>query len=278
MSVVKVEEVDSAEEFLAATLALRNRNPVLTNLLGSIAMSVTTGRSYERCRWWIVEDQGQVVAAALRTAPHLLVLSPMTTEAARALVDKVTAADPDFPGVSGPVASVDAFTNASGLTYSPSMHELIYVLGELKVPRVNGSARATNASDQDLIPSWYRAFIAEAGLIGDPDNGRIAGMTSDGKFMVWEVDGEVVSYAGNAPIVETGPERIGRVGPVYTPPEKRRRGFGAAVTAAVTRRLQEDGCTTVMLYTDANNPISNSIYRQIGYEQVFEWIELKRMS
>jgi predicted GNAT family acetyltransferase len=55
-----------------------------------------------------------------------------------------------------------------------------------------------------------------------------------------------------------------RIGPVYTPPEHRRHGYGAAVTAACTRDAlrSADG---VVLFTDLANPVSNSIYQQIGY-------------
>lgn len=278
MSVVKAKALDSPAEFLEATLLLRNENPVLTNLLGSIATGVLNGRHYDECFWWVVEDRAKIVAAALRTAPHLVVLSPMDAAAAEVLATEMATSHPDFPGISGPSQSVQVFASASGFAYSPGMHELIYVLKELRVPNVPGRARPSNEGDRHLLPAWHRAFITEAGLLGEPDDDRIASMTANGDFLVWEVDGEVVSYAGHAPIVETSNERIGRVGPVYTPPQHRRRGYGAGVTAEVSRKLQRDGCTTVMLYTDAANPISNSIYQAIGYEQVYEWVELKRTS
>ncbi|MDP9319178.1 MAG: hypothetical protein M3O94_08950, partial [Actinomycetota bacterium] len=57
---------------------------------------------------------------------------------------------------------------------------------------------------------------------------------------------------------------VTRVGPVYTPPEHRRRGYGAAVTAACTRDAL-DHAEDVVLFTDLANPTSNSIYQQIGY-------------
>jgi predicted GNAT family acetyltransferase len=64
------------------------------------------------------------------------------------------------------------------------------------------------------------------------------------------------------------------VGPVYTPHEFRRRGFGSAVTAHVTQRLIEKGAR-VMLFTDAANPTSNSIYQAIGYRLIDELVEIR---
>jgi predicted GNAT family acetyltransferase len=59
-----------------------------------------------------------------------------------------------------------------------------------------------------------------------------------------------------------------RVGPVYTPPDRRRRGYGAAVTAELTRRELAVGRRYCFLYTDEANPTSNSVYRRIGYRVV----------
>jgi predicted GNAT family acetyltransferase len=59
-----------------------------------------------------------------------------------------------------------------------------------------------------------------------------------------------------------------RIGPVYTPPELRGRGYGSALTAAVTERLLGSGLRFCFLYTDLANPTSNSIYQRIGYRPV----------
>jgi predicted GNAT family acetyltransferase len=88
------------------------------------------------------------------------------------------------------------------------------------------------------------------------------------------VSGDVVAIAGHANVVATGSIVIGRVGPVYTPPQHRRHGYASAVTAHVTRSLIERGAR-VMLFTDAANPTSNSIYQAIGYRLVDELIEVR---
>ena len=69
-----------------------------------------------------------------------------------------------------------------------------------------------------------------------------------------------------------------RVGPVYTPPEHRRRGYGAAVTAATTLHALADGATQVVLFTDLANPVSNSIYQAIGYVAGADFVELGLVS
>ena len=58
---------------------------------------------------------------------------------------------------------------------------------------------------------------------------------------------------------------ICKVAPVYTPPRQRGHGYGSAATAAVTRQAIERGAPEVLLFTDATNPVTNSIYQRLGY-------------
>ena len=61
-----------------------------------------------------------------------------------------------------------------------------------------------------------------------------------------------------------------RVAFVYTPPERRRRGYGGACVASVSEQLASQEC---VLYTQLHDPASNALYRRIGYEPVIEvWI------
>jgi predicted GNAT family acetyltransferase len=58
---------------------------------------------------------------------------------------------------------------------------------------------------------------------------------------------------------------VARVGPVYTPPAARGRGYGSAVTATASQAAIDAGASHVVLYTDLSNPTSNAIYQAIGY-------------
>jgi predicted GNAT family acetyltransferase len=87
-----------------------------------------------------------------------------------------------------------------------------------------------------------------------------------GTFLVWE-DDEPVSLAAFR--IAAG---VGRVGPVWTPPEQRRRGYAAAVTTAATSAILDAGATPV-LFTDLANPTSNGVYARLGYRMVSESTE-----
>ena len=87
--------------------------------------------------------------------------------------------------------------------------------------------------------------------------------TDSAGYAIWE-DGLPVSLAGFSGETPNGV----RIGPVYTPPVLRSRGYGSAVTAAVSAERLAAGRRFCFLYTDAANPTSNKIYTQIGYEPV----------
>jgi hypothetical protein len=59
-----------------------------------------------------------------------------------------------------------------------------------------------------------------------------------------------------------------RIGPVYTPPEVRNRGYASALTAAASADQLARGRRFCFLFTDLANPTSNKIYQAIGYEPV----------
>ncbi|MFJ9947772.1 GNAT family N-acetyltransferase [Kitasatospora sp. NPDC091207] len=88
--------------------------------------------------------------------------------------------------------------------------------------------------------------------------------TADGRLHLWEDGGTPVAMAGNSPVIAG----MSRIGPVYTPGERRGRGYASGVTAAATAHALAQGATEVLLYTDLANPTSNSIYQQLGYRPV----------
>ncbi len=90
------------------------------------------------------------------------------------------------------------------------------------------------------------------------------------RLWLWQAPGgaPVSMVAVNAPVAGAV-----RLGPVYTPPEHRRRGFAGAAVAAVSRRALQDGARACMLFTDLANPTSNKIYAEVGYRRVGAWEE-----
>ena len=81
---------------------------------------------------------------------------------------------------------------------------------------------------------------------------------------LWVDEGRPVSLAGAGGLTPNGI----RVGPVYTPPELRGRGYASNLVAGVSQAQLDAGRRFVFLFTDLANPTANHIYQEIGYEPV----------
>ena len=97
---------------------------------------------------------------------------------------------------------------------------------------------------------------------------------SQREMLIWEVDGVPTAMAGYAALISSPSGLIGRIGPVFTSPEHRGYGYGAAVTSAMVEHLREKGCARVILYTDADYPKSNRVYQAMGFREVGAVVEL----
>ena len=214
-----------------------------------------------------VHDGDALAGAALRTPPWKLLVAAVPTVAMPALAE---AAGPGIPSVLGGKEGTEAFGEAyaalHGLRWHADRAQGVYRLTTLVEPPhpAPGALRAADADEEpDLIHGWITAFAAEVRLPATPRERDLAA-AREGRVFLWEVGGEAVCLVGVGGHTPNG----ARVGPVYTPPEFRGRGYASAATAAVTRRLLDSGKAYTFLYTDLDNPTSNKIYRALGYEQV----------
>jgi predicted GNAT family acetyltransferase len=261
---------DQAGAFLAAREAENNL------VLGLVA-NLRRGRAYGPTPpfFAIVRDRNAIVGAAMRTPPFNLILASGTPDTALPLILGAIAKETtDISGIIGPKPlaklAVDHWSEGTGQRARLQMQERIYSLARVIPPRpVGGRMRPARPTDLDLLAGWFHAFVVEAQphLDPSPEGARrnAEGWIAGGGLRIWEDDG-LVAMAG-----ASGPTPNGiRVGAVYTPPEKRRRGYASALVAALSQEQLDAGRKFCFLYTDLANPTSNKIYREIGYEPVLD--------
>jgi hypothetical protein len=281
-------------EFLAAAGDYLAVDPVISTVVTSIAHRVLAqqadGIAQSDRNWWLVvrDASGAVVSAGMRTAPfapHPLFLLPMPERAAVALARTLYERGEEVLGANGALPAVELFatelTRLGGGQVQVSQHTRLHELGQLVWPApVPGHLAAATEDDVELVTEWLGAFMGDA----DEQAGRPRGASAHelpvraeilrqlraGQLWFWVSDtGEKVHLTG----VRPPSFGVARVGPVYTPPVQRGRGWASNAVAEVSRQMQAEG-TRVCLFTDQANPVSNKIYAALGYRPVIDMANL----
>jgi RimJ/RimL family protein N-acetyltransferase len=233
---------DDVEAFADRAWPLLAARPVEQTVALTVIQALRAGHHWSDVppvlAWY---EDGGVRGAVSMTPPFELLLAAVPEEAVAELARTLREHQVALPGVNGQVATVERFVDAwldeTDLRAWTAFEQRLYALGELRAPDPPPPGRA------------------RLGHEGDAEE----------RLWLWEDEGgAVVSLAARtAPAVG-----VGRVAPVYTPPEQRRRGYGAAITAAVTADALDRGADHVVLFTDLANPTSNAIYQRIGFAPV----------
>jgi predicted GNAT family acetyltransferase len=132
-----------------------------------------------------------------------------------------------------------------------------------------GHIRVGESEDFDFILNWMKEFIKETGLRSFNLENMVRNTLESGRYSILMVENTPVCLGGNSEIQSFEDFSIGRVGPIYTPYEHRRKGYASALTSHITSKLHALGAVAT-LYTQAANPTSNKIYQEIGYTLVDE--------
>jgi predicted GNAT family acetyltransferase len=279
-----IHSSDSVEEYATAVQAFLEKEPCARNVLMTVIESVRTGSaaySAPSSFWWVSTDTGAVVGAASWTPPFALLVSDMPLEAApgvaAAMIERAAALHIQPPGINGPEVAAGAvaaaWTHTTGDVIERERLILLNELGTLvDVPAPPGARRRATPDDVPMLGVWLEAFGTEIDVIVGAD--PVATATRSvraGQFDLWIHDDVAVCVVGQRVAA-----RVLRVGPVYTPPEHRNRGYGRRLTYEVTAAvLARPDVDRAMLFTDAANPVSNSIYRQAGYQPRERHVEIE---
>lgn len=225
-------------------------------------------------------EQGRVVGVVVMTPPKRIVLGRIDTDIQTAIVPLVRhlrRIDVQIPGVVGPAAAAQAFAECwvedmPGVSANISRRMRVFeARSVVDLPLSPGKMRVARMDDHSLMAQWIVAFSE---TIGEPVNFEDARSSVEKRIKnqelhIWDHDGPV-SIAGVSRPMRNGTT----IGPVYTPPEHRGKGYATSCVLLLTKKLLSDGYSFCSLYTDLSNPTSNSIYIKIGYVPIGDALEL----
>jgi uncharacterized protein len=278
---MKIETFANAADFLNQVEPALQANEAANNLMYGLAIRARdVPAAFQVAPFFCVaQHQGQVLAAAMMTPPYNLVVFSQGGETMPAALERIAENliqnKWHVPGVLGPnqpaLAFADVWQARTGVAYSIAMHERVYELRQvIPPPQPIGSMRMATLADLELVTTWVMDFHREAVPMekSTRDEAREGARMKidEHSYYVWE-DDQVVALAGKARSTPNG----STVGPVYTPPEFRRKGYATALTAAISQSILDSGKSFAALFTDLSNPTSNSIYQKIGYQPVCDF-------
>ncbi len=209
-----------------------------------------------RFAWWD-DGSGDVTGAASQTPPYPVMLSVVPDRAIPGLIELF---EPQAVFGATALAAQVAAVAARGRTVTLRSAERLHQLTTLEHPDVAGAARAATLDDLDVLVPWWHRFVTESGVVGSDAEVEVRKRLTWNGFVLWE-DGGRVAMAGRT---RTAFGMV-RIGPVYTPVEHRRNGYGGAATAAMCQLALDQGVSDLVLITDLTNPTSNALYRRLGF-------------
>lgn len=252
---------DDHRTFLAAHGAWLRRSEARNNLILGLAQSSGPAVFYA--------SQGAVCSVSRR---GVAIAARSRIEGIRALARSLS--DAEFHSTFGPLQETLAFVESRcALTHNSarrSRDSWGYQLTSIRsVPAASGFARLAQPRDHKQIVDWLAQFGEETGFgVGATDAPLLA---RSPEWWIWEDSGVPAAMLRLAPVSD----RSSRIAYVYTPPAQRGHGYAGALTAHVSALSLARGHRALYLFTDASNPISNRLYRRLGYRKIGDFVQFE---
>ena len=254
------------------------RNTVPLSVLAGLLASGPAAYGDDPPQFGWHESGGRSDGAVLRTPPHPLLVAGFPAGAAAGLLSQLAATPPHAVTPPHTVTPPDAanmldrdadefsaaWARVTGGRTAVHHQMALFRLADLRPPSPApaGTARAPGEGDVDLLAAWTGAFGTETGAtVGDPAR-AVGEWLSYGGMLLWEDNGPAAMAVLSRTVAG-----VCRVGTVYTPPSRRQRGYGGAITTAISQQALDAGAAEVVLYTDLANPTSNALYERLGYRR-----------
>lgn len=180
-------------------------------------------------------------------------------------------------GIVGSCSNSDIVISNLGLSdanFILNRNEGLYALdlNDLKLPSKLESSRyhmvEVKEVERSIIFEWIKNYEIESFGSEDNDaltthvNERVDNMNSGYDCWVLMVDNQPVSLSGfNARLPD-----IVQIGPVWTPPEFRSKGYARTLVASTLQQAKEEDVQKSILFTD--NPAAIKSYESIGFKEI----------
>lgn len=229
----------------------------------------------------LVSPSGAIIGHAIWSMGRPLLLSRLDSQAVRALVRRLEVDKLSLQGVRGPRAAAEDFATEwaakARVKKSLQIADLLYAARSISMPPPEGGMMLVAKEEHHgLSLEWHQAFVhetlpdesSEREVLGQ----RIFSLIEEENLVLWRnAAGRVTSMAAQVRETPNG----ATISLVYTPHSERTKGYAGRLVAALSQRILDRGKSYCSLYTNSANPVSNSLYRKLGYEFVTRGVHFR---
>lgn len=279
---MKATKFNNATNFLDKTLAYLEMQESLNSLMLGVAFRLSHRPPRRRNKPFlaVVEDGSELVATAVMTPPHKLILYSHLAEcqpALQVLWKVMQDGRWTVPAMLGPANVADRWAalweKENGRPPKMGRRQRVHELRQVApISLASGQLRPAHADDFERTVDWIQGFHRDAHIQDDSESATLLARQKieSGELFIWENEvAEPVTMAS-----KVRPTRHGiSISLVYTPAPLRGRGYATACVAHLSQQLLDEGYQFCSLFTDLSNPVSNHIYEKIGYTAVADFHE-----
>lgn len=238
-------------------------------------------------RYWVAMNSNEAVGVIVQfPLSSRVIITPMESEVVRTVVDAISDSNIVLPGVGGEAATAACFAGEwaerSKCPVFPFLGLRLYEVDKVQVSSdARGHLRKAVSNDRELLIDWVSRFSVDTGEQERTSDEKelqkrkitaaqtVNNYLSDGHFWLYENTAPVSMVSRTTAVADVVQVRF-----VYTPQEYRNRGYATACVGKISKQIRDEG-NRCILYTDLCNPISNTIYRRLGYRAVTEAIQYR---
>ena len=273
---------ESIDDFYNIAYPYLLKHEIENNLPLAILISLKKNRNQygnEEPLMFSLRDNKDMELIALRTPPHDLIIDYTDNfNVIKLLVNELYKRKEKLPGVLSFKEAADMFAKLwcekNTLKCKLYRKERVYKLERVSEGCLGDRAfSVASKNHQALILQWVGEMMKEAeeGVTNDYVEQTKKGFAKEleldkSSFYLLFDNTEPVSMVRKAGKTPNG----NFINFVYTPPSLRRKGYATECVAQLSKQLLEEGNKYCCLFTDLNNPTSNSIYQKIGYRPVID--------
>lgn len=276
------KKYENPEEFVEENEKLILEKEWLNNLMvGNYKDAVKLGIDKNWLLARITNNGKTELIILLRRPWKLLLYSPTDNESDelyKFAAEEVYKVDKDIPGVNAENTIgkkfADFYCKVANKKYKLHLSMRILVLEKIANPMLRDDVvfRKADLKDKEILKEFTKEFHKEA-LHEEKSNEELEEnfyKNLEKGYYILEKDGKIVSQTVSTRKLEKGKSVSG----VFTPKEKRGKGYAYNLVYRVSKEFLDNGAEYCVLFTDDTNQISNHVYEKIGYERKIDCSEI----